>query len=407
MKIYALILFSLLLSACGIFNKFFPDKSNQYQEAKLYKAIELPKGISSDSIRDTMPVPEVVEALKNVPLPKDVDRPASLKVELMTLGVQKRSAGDRHWIFVDKPASKVWPEVSEFVKSKNISISLMFPSKGLIEADWYSLDEKGNDGKGNKKKTESESSKNNGENYLEALLDREIESAPEKKSKSKKKLDKIGKSETQIDKTKEDFDAYRFRLQIQPGLQRNTSRVILLIDTFTGSNPELHRGWPETSEQVTLEQVMLNDLAEYLAQQLEAKSSVSLLAQQMTRKFDIKLIENEGERKENYLLLNQDFNQSWFLAGKAIRKAKLPLYDLNRSEGTYFLKTDQDDKNAHAFRQQLSTLKSSYNIKKNALIQITLVEGTEGVRIAVSYDADESSDPKLARYILSQIQKNI
>ena len=125
----------------------------------------------------------------------------------------------------------------------------------------------------------------------------------------------------------------------------------------------------------------------------------------MKRQFDVKLISPAGE--DHYLLINQDFNQSWYLVGKAIRKAKLPLYDLNRTEGKYFLKSDDESKIALVFRQEIAALKSAYNIKKFPLIQISLKESEEGVSVRINPDAEAEFDPVFSEFLLKNIQKNI
>ena len=255
MKITIVFLCALFLSACGTFNKFFPDKSKQYQGAQVYDEIKLPEGMDAPRLKNMMPIPEVAESLKSVPLPDEVHRPAALKVELMALGVQKRSTGDRHWIFIDKPASKVWPELSRFVKSKNAPLALMYPEKGMIETDWYSL---------------SVTAKTmNNENYLASLLnDERVLKDESDKRVDNARLNDDAEAETYA------FQAYRFRLEVQLGLQRNTSRVVIVVDTDIGAKPAVDALWPDTSENLNLEHRLLSDVAEYLAERLEEKSSV-------------------------------------------------------------------------------------------------------------------------------------
>ena len=104
-----------------------------------------------------------------------------------------------------------------------------------------------------------------------------------------------------------------------------------------------------------LESLLLDDLSTFLGENFEKKSSVSLLAQQMQRNFQLELRDENGEGL--HLLINQDFNESWFLLGRAIRYSEMPLFDLNRSLGLYYLSVGHKEADQFSFSK---TFKAVY-----------------------------------------------
>src|SRR5690606_11800787 len=98
-----------------------------------------------------------------------------------------------------------------------------------------------------------------------------------------------------VDERVESVDGYRFRIHLQPGLQRNTAKLQLLLSTHSNE-------WSKVSDSLAMENIILDDLAKYLGERIEEKSTTSLLAQQMTRNFEVNIVD-EGNNSA-YLLIN-------------------------------------------------------------------------------------------------------
>ena len=385
MCITLLAIFVLTLSACSILNRFYPDKRLQYQKAKSQPDLVLPEGMSSERIIDVMPVPPIPAALGNVPLPTELDRPAPLKVDLIRLGVQKRSAGERLWLFIDKSASQVWPDVDRYFQERHLPVAVSQAIDGLVESAWIP-------------------SANTEGSYINLLL----------------QPDKENQDNTEDDKREEELkkiSAYRFQMELQPGLQRNTSRLVILIDTKNMDEPgnaqpstvepakETQSLWPKISASLLLENMILNDIANYLADSLEKTSSVSLLDQQMKREFEVTLVK-EGQ-DQPFILINQDFNQSWYLVGKAIREAGLPLYDINRSLFLYYLSSEQDNDISKAFKKKLIDRKFKKILENHHDFQLLLIEEEGGVQVSVKLNDETFADKEFSLFILNELKQYI
>ena len=367
-SIFISLLISVLLSSnsCSIFNRFYPDKSLQYQQVQSQPALVLPEGITSQRLGDVMPVPVISESLKNVPLPSELDRPAALKVGLMRLGVQKRSAGDRHWVFIDKSASQVWPDVDQYFQDRNIPVMVQQATQGLIESDW--LDSSNAEG-----------------SYVNLLI---------------KQSSAEGKN---IEAQLQGISAYRVQVQLQPGLQRNTSRLLVLVDTANVQESSSQISlWPKISSSLLLEELILDDFAEYLAESLEKTSSVSLLAQQMKREFEVIISEAQ---EQPFMLINQDFNQSWYIVGKAIREAALPLYDINRSYSLFYLSSEQDTDISKAFKKKLIDKKFKKILENHQDFQLLLNEEEGGVQVFVKLNDETFADREFSLFILNELKQ--
>lgn len=361
-----LISFLFSLNSCSIFNRFYPDKSLQYQQVQSQPALVLPEGITSQRIGDAMPVPAISDSLLNVPLPTGLDRPAPLKVGLMRLGVQKRSAGDRHWVFIDKSASHVWPDVDQYFQDRNIPVMTQQAIQGLIESNWLA-------------------SSNTEDSYISLLL---------------KQSSAQGKN---IEEALQEMSAYRVQVQLQPGLQRNTSRLLVLVDTVNKqASTSAISLWPKTSSSLLLEELILDDLAEYLAESLEKTSSVSLLAQQMKREFEVLINE---EQEQPFMLINQDFNQSWYVVGKSIREAGLPLYDINRSLSLFYLSSEQDTETGKAFKKKLIDKKFKKILENHHDFQLLLNEEEGGVQVFVKLNDETFADREFSLFILNELKQ--
>lgn len=354
-KLLTLGMLAFFMSGCAVFNHFFPDKSLEYQKYKSQTGLTMPEGIKTDRISDQMPVPDISPALKEVPLPKDVDRPAPLNVGLMNMGVQKRSAGDLQWLYIDRTASEVWPELLVWFEKHGIKLEKSVPTKGLLESE-----------------VQGE------ESYLLKL------------EKDKKKVPVEQGTAVQ--------NSYRIMVKLQPGMQRGSSKLQIVVTRKLNQ-------WPEVSDLPHLENAALDDLSEYLGNALEKKKSVSLLAQEMKRNFEATLITDNVDQP--YVLINQDFNQSWYMVGNAIRKARMPLFDINRSLGLYYLSTEHKDADNYSFTKKLKAHSEYYKLTNQGDFMVYVHETDQGCEVKIKISEEKFADKDLSIFVLKTLRDNM
>jgi outer membrane protein assembly factor BamC len=132
----------------------------------------------------------------------------------------------------------------------------------------------------------------------------------------------------------------RYQLRIEQGVQRATSEVyILQADIRAGQDQ-----WPEKSTSDDREEIMTQELAQYLAD--SSATAVSMLAQQAIDSSG-KVTLEEDDNGNAFIRLNLRFDRAWASAGRALTKAGFKVDDLNREEQIYYVRfieeEDRDD----------------------------------------------------------------
>lgn len=147
----------------------------------------------------------------------------------------------------------------------------------------------------------------------------------------------------------------RYQLRIEQGVQRATSEVyILQADIRAGQDQ-----WPEKSTSDDREQIMVQELAQYLAD--SSATAVSMLAQQAINSSGRVTLE-EDKDANTFIRLNLRFNRAWASTGRALEKAGFQVDDLNRKEQIYYVRfVEEEDRDDGGF---FSSLFGSNNSKK-------------------------------------------
>jgi outer membrane protein assembly factor BamC len=124
----------------------------------------------------------------------------------------------------------------------------------------------------------------------------------------------------------------RFRFRVDSGVQRNTSELHVLQQN-TAKDIDVGR-WPENSDDADLEQTMLRNIAQFIANSAES-APVSMMAEKaMTGAGRIALEESvDGAR----LRLELPFNRAWAATEKGFADAGFRLDDKNRSAGLFYV----------------------------------------------------------------------
>ena len=130
----------------------------------------------------------------------------------------------------------------------------------------------------------------------------------------------------------------RYRLRIEQGIQRGTSEVyVLQADLRAGKDQ-----WPKHSTNVEREKLMVQELAQYLADSAAA-AAVSMLAQQAIDSSG-RVSLREDDKQQPYLQLQLPFPRAWASIERALERAGFTVDDLNREQRTYYVSyKDKDD----------------------------------------------------------------
>ncbi|MEK9934692.1 MAG: outer membrane protein assembly factor BamC, partial [Luminiphilus sp.] len=124
----------------------------------------------------------------------------------------------------------------------------------------------------------------------------------------------------------------RFRFRVDSGVQRNTSELHVLQQNIA-KDLDL-TSWPQNSDDTELEQAMLRNIAQFIANSAES-APVSMMAEQaMTGAGRIAMEESTSGAR---LRLDLPFNRAWAATEKGFTDAGFRLDDKNRSEGLFYV----------------------------------------------------------------------
>jgi len=128
-------------------------------------------------------------------------------------------------------------------------------------------------------------------------------------------------------------NSHRFRFQISPGVQLNSSEISLLHNQATRSDEE-QAEWPELSDSDKREKDMLSMIANELAGATNY-ASVSLLAQDIGGDAKVNVV--TPEVADPFVQVKLSFDRAWASILYSANRGGFSLVDQNRSEGTLYV----------------------------------------------------------------------
>ena len=205
-----------------------------------------------------------------IPVTGKAPRPAPLTAGSQLDSVRLQRLGESSWAVVNVAPGQLWPQVRAFLVSSGIDVASVDAYGGLIDTAFVMLENKS------------------------------LES--------------------------------RFRFRVDSGVQRNTSELHVLQQNVAKDLDLMT--WPQNSDDTELEQTMLRNVAQFIANSVES-APVSMMAEQaMTSGGRIALEEAiSGAR----LRLDLPFNRAWAATERGFIDAGFRLDDKNRSEGLFYV----------------------------------------------------------------------
>ena len=198
----------------------------------------------------------------------------------------------------------------------------------------------------------------------------------------------------------------RYRMRIEQGVQRGTSEVhVLQADIRAGE-----ADWPSYSSNGDREKIMVEELAQYLADSAAA-ASVSMLAQQAIDSSGRVTIEQNTDTQP-YIKLLLPFTRAWAALGRALKKSGYDVDDLNRSEQRYYVhyreKTDEDEEEEKGFFSSLFSFGDDKEEDKGTAYIVRMKQTSEGeMSIFVERQNGETMEEGEAERLLKAIKRHI
>jgi len=259
----------LSLSGCGWLG--LRDRSNDYLLAEETEVTTIPAGLDRSVVGQLYPIPQI--SSESIELAKfETPRPQPASVNTFEQLVKIQSLEGRRWILINIPPGELWPRVRSVLNRSGVPTALAEGSTGIIETVWVKFN------------------------------------------------------------TDED-NSHRFRIQISPGIQLNSSEISLLHNQATRAQEE-QAEWPQISDSDTREKDMLSLIANELAGDTNF-ASVSLLAQDIGGEAKVNVV--TPEVADPFIQVKLSFDRAWASILYSANRGGFSLIDQNRSEGTLYI----------------------------------------------------------------------
>ncbi|GEN28666.1 hypothetical protein HVA01_23120 [Halovibrio variabilis] len=124
---------AVALSGCAR-EGFYDDRNLDYTKATPAPPLVLPETRNAQRYRDALPVPQAATQGERLDEAAEIRPPQSLAIGsgLEPDYVERREVGDRTWLVVAADTGTVWPQLEEFVRSRQLNVQQSSASQGVI-----------------------------------------------------------------------------------------------------------------------------------------------------------------------------------------------------------------------------------------------------------------------------------
>lgn len=349
------------LTGCGMLwgdKGYFRDRGGDYLEAHPTPAMQLPDGAQVKHLDPLLPIPHRITSVAPGEDYK-VPRPQALSTSASSGDFSVQKSGQLSWVVAQRIPAQVWPVAQQFFEENGFKIANERPHLGEFTTQWQAPSE------------------------LNESLVREVwGSAPR---------------DLQI----------RFRVRIEPGVQRNSSDVF--IDQAQRNNSSTTSvAWTDNATTGAASGSLLEVLNSHLTQRNAEGDSFSLLA---SKTYDtpkrVELV--DGGNGVKVLRLDASFDRAWSSVGRALNAANISVDDLNRSTGLYYIDLAQGAKQKEPgfFKRLFSSKKKAAGKVSAELYTVRLTAINQQVFVSVERGADTLAPADVTERILEKLRTNL
>ncbi len=349
------------LTGCGwLMGKdgYFRDRGGDYLEARPTPAMQLPEGVQAKPLDPLLPIPHRIASAAPI-AEYAVPRPESLPASALVGDFSVQKSGPLSWVVAQRIPAQVWPAAQQFFEQNGFKIADERPHLGEFTTEWQAPSE------------------------LSSGLVRQVwGTAPA------------------------DLQA-RFRVRIEPGVQRNSSEVFI-DQALRSSTSAMDAAWSDNTTTAAAAGELLSELNIYLEQSNEKGDSFSLLASKTydTPKRVVVLDSGNGVK---VLRLDATFDRAWSSVGRALSAADIRVDDLNRSTGLYYIDLAQraNKEEPGFFKRVFSSKKPTPETASTERYILRLTTIRQQVFVSVERDLDTLAPANVTERILEQVRSHL
>ncbi|QYZ65166.1 MAG: outer membrane protein assembly factor BamC [Gammaproteobacteria bacterium (ex Lamellibrachia satsuma)] len=369
---------AVLLHGCSSTGDIFSDKQTEYRnQREMVDNLEVPPDLSRSAINDALRVPEAGAAgsasyseyaTNRQDGGSTTPRLAGSTVLPRVKDVEVERDGDQRWLLINATPDEVWPRVVEFWRQNGLLLVEQDPTVGIMRTDW-----------------------------LESRADVKQGTITEL---FRKVLDSVYSSATRD----------QFRVRLEEGEKTGTTELYLthrgleekLVENVGGDADTTY--WTPRPNDPGVEAEMLRRLMVYLG--TSGEHAEQALARKEERKARSELVKSATEA---YLIINEGFARGWRLTGVALDRVGFAVEDRNRSEGIYFVRYIDPDKEGGKEKGFFSKLAfwSDDKLDDENQYQVKLEAEGKTSRVTVLNQQGERDISSTALRILTLLHENI
>ena len=359
----ALCLVVALTSGCSWFG--ISEEQRALEEGASAPLI-LPETLDEPEYVDLMPIPDIVDYRGLGGRAFEVGLPESLATSFEIEQIIIRRLGDERWVFLDRPAAIIWPQMLLFFEDHGLPLSMQDAGTGTLITDWLV----------------------GGEGDADEIFDGLAASTEPAEEPLSPELS-IAPFSTR----------YQFRVSVEPGVRAGSTELHVNQKQLPMDSPLAAdvMDWSVASDNPELEGKLLNALAYYLGDRIAEGPSVSLLAAGL-QGTKATLVTEASSMVLKYRL---DFDRAWATVGAALEDAQISVDDLDRSSANYYVTYATGHGSSPGFiRRLLTSAKASDGGYK---FRVHLEASSEEVHVtAFGEDNDFPEDDPARELLLSE-----
>lgn len=296
------------------------NPSSHYQAAVELEPLKFPEGVESNRIAELYVIPELKEE-DYIALDKEweVPRPQPFNSKTENFVKLQSLSGDT-WIYTSAKPGQVWPRVQGFLQSTGIPVDQINPKAGTIDTVWLKV--KGSD-------------------------------------------------------TLED----RYRFVVEPGIARYSAEIHIKQQSAEVVQSKGGLAWPELPDSPERANMLLKQLAGYLASAVN-EGSVSLLAERIGGGAKVRLMVPESG--EPHLRMRVGYDRAWATIALAMKSEAFEVIDEKDQQGIFYIEHTPPEEDKPGILSGLFSFKDERANLYQVMVRKNSSENTD----VYIYDAD-------------------
>ncbi|PXX90768.1 hypothetical protein DIT71_09505 [Marinobacter vulgaris] len=275
----------LAISGCS----FIDDRSERYVDAPEGEPLTLPETADEGKFAPVMPIREISAADSGRMYPESIPNPPDMTSDILDENYVIEELGGQVWLLVNDVPGRLWPAVTAYMNENGLGVAYDSPQLGLLQSELANFSKQA----------------------------RELLDLPD---------NPVGEEAKIV-----------VQARIAPGVRRKTSEIQFRAFEVEDDPDQLlpWRGRDErTREQLETSKRLLNDLAEQLRNREDSKS-YSRAALGMVSEPLVRLVSDNQTPQR--IVMDLDYGRAWSEVRRSLDEAGIPVVDLNRDEGYFFV----------------------------------------------------------------------